>query len=64
MRAGFFGIILPVSLAILAVGIADALSPPANQETFDSLGRDLTALLVGVVLGISAAWLIYADRGR
>lgn len=53
---------MPIVVALTAVAVADYVSPPNGHAALDNVGRDLTALLVGVALGIAAAWLY--ERGQ
>lgn len=52
-------LLLPVTISLVAVAIAGVLVPPEGAQMLDNLGRDLTALLVGLVLGGLAAWALY-----
>lgn len=56
-------LLLPVAISLVAVAIAGVLAPPEGAQTLDNLGRDLTALLVGLVLGGLAAWALYSGEG-
>lgn len=55
--------LLPVTISLIAVTIAGVLVPPEGAQMLDNLGRDLTALLVGLVLGGLAAWALYGGEG-
>lgn len=54
-------LLLPVVVSLLAVGVANAVLPLANEQVFDSLVRGFTALLVGILLGLGAL-IIYGRR--
>ena len=52
-------VVLPLMLALIAVSLADLISPPDGAETMDNLERDVTAILIGAGLGAIAAWILY-----
>lgn len=53
----------PVVAVMLAIALADILTPPEGHGAFDHIARDVFELLIGIFFGVCAAWLLYG-RGR